>query len=63
MGLQQSRDLSLAGLGSSNAANAQNSYMQWLSRPKAPSLWSQIALGALGAGANIASAGISAGRI
>lgn len=53
MQYQSGKDLSLAGQGSSNAANATNAYMQWLSRPKAPSTWSQLALGGLSAAGTI----------
>lgn len=53
MSLQQSRDLSLAGMGSNNVASATDAYAQWLSRPKPRSFWSELALGGVGAAGNM----------
>lgn len=58
LGLQQSRDLGLAGIGSSNYTNATNAYLQFLTRQRTPSFWSQLALGSLQAGSTIAAAAI-----
>lgn len=63
LGLQQNRDMGLAGLSSSNYNNATDQYVRMLNRPRQPSIWGSILGGALGAAGSIGSAGITAGRI
>lgn len=57
----QSRNLSLAGLASSNAAGSRNSYSQFLTRPRRPSFWSQLAMQGLGVGAQVGLGALTGG--
>lgn len=58
LGLQQNRDLGLAGLSSSNYNNATDQYLRLLTRPRQPSMWGSILGGALNAGGMIGAAAI-----
>lgn len=58
LGLQQSRDMGMAGLGVQSGQNAQSAYAQWLNRPRQRSPWLDLAFGGLNAAASFAGAGI-----
>jgi hypothetical protein len=59
LGLQQNRTMGLAGMASGNSANSTNAWSNF--RP-APSFWSQLLMGGLGAGAQLGSAYIGRDR-